>query len=323
MREFLWEHSRIPAEQLRRAGGPAWIEIDASKVARESLALDPWPITASPDNFVIVVAGGGHPTNSYWLQGYSPGVVGRPIELPSAFERLLADGRARPGTSLGTRGLRQPLRRRSLHRLARHHLDDKMRVAPRRPFTHPLPTRDDQQRDHRPADRGEHVVLRVPWVALRPEESRSKIGSRQLGHHRFDDLPRPGQPELGHEGQVEQKRTAGAGEPVEGLEQRIGEEEAEGEVHDPVEVVPVEREGVLEPVAEWHLRIRVVGADGVQGEEDGDERVGSGRERHAPTPEDEGSDEGQRQDARERPVLGIQGRQTHGAPEHEIRGKQR
>ena len=89
MREFLWEHSRIPAEQLRRAGGAAWIEIDTSKVARESLALDPWPITASPDNFILVVAGGGHPTNSYWLQGYSPGVVGRLIELPASFERLL------------------------------------------------------------------------------------------------------------------------------------------------------------------------------------------------------------------------------------------
>ncbi len=60
-------------------------------MARESLALDPWPITASPDNFLIVVAGGGHPTNSYWLQGYSPGVVGRPIALPPSFERLLAD----------------------------------------------------------------------------------------------------------------------------------------------------------------------------------------------------------------------------------------
>jgi hypothetical protein len=91
MREFFGEHSRIPAVQLQRAGCPAWIEIDASKVVRESLALDPWPITATPDNFVIVVAGGGHPTNSYWLQGYSPGVVGRPIELPPSFATLLAD----------------------------------------------------------------------------------------------------------------------------------------------------------------------------------------------------------------------------------------
>jgi hypothetical protein len=38
-----------------------------------------------------VVAGGGHPTNSYWLQGYSPGVVGRTIALPSGWERLLAN----------------------------------------------------------------------------------------------------------------------------------------------------------------------------------------------------------------------------------------
>jgi hypothetical protein len=91
IREFLWEHSKIPVEDLRRAGCPAWIEIDASKVVRESLALDPWPITASPDNFIVVVAGGGHPTNSYWLQGYSPGVVGHAIELPVAFDDLLAE----------------------------------------------------------------------------------------------------------------------------------------------------------------------------------------------------------------------------------------
>ncbi len=67
------------------------VTITMVALARESLALDPWPITASPDNFVIVVAGGGHPTNSYWLQGYSPGVVGRSIDLPSSFEGLLAD----------------------------------------------------------------------------------------------------------------------------------------------------------------------------------------------------------------------------------------
>jgi hypothetical protein len=91
IREFFWEHSRIPGEHLRRAGCPAWIEIDSKKVTRESLALDPWPITASPDNFIVLVAGGGHPTNSYWLQGYSPGVVGRAIEVPPSFEALIAD----------------------------------------------------------------------------------------------------------------------------------------------------------------------------------------------------------------------------------------
>jgi len=91
MREFLWGHSRIPAEDLRRAGGHAWIEIDASAVTRASAALDPWPITAKADNFILIVAGGGHPTNSYWLQGYSPGVVGREIRVSSHFPRLLAE----------------------------------------------------------------------------------------------------------------------------------------------------------------------------------------------------------------------------------------
>ena len=91
MREFFWQYSRIPSEHLRRAGGQAWIEIDASPVTRASLTQDPWPITASADNFVLIVAGGGHPTNSYWLQGYSPAVIGREIVMPEHFTRLLAD----------------------------------------------------------------------------------------------------------------------------------------------------------------------------------------------------------------------------------------
>jgi hypothetical protein len=34
---------------------------------------------------------GGHPTNSYWLQGYSPHVVGREIQVPDSFDALLMD----------------------------------------------------------------------------------------------------------------------------------------------------------------------------------------------------------------------------------------
>ena len=40
---------------------------------------------------MLIVAGGGHPTNSYWPQGYSHGVVGREIRLPEAFGRLRAE----------------------------------------------------------------------------------------------------------------------------------------------------------------------------------------------------------------------------------------
>ena len=91
MREFFFEHSKIPMAELKRAGGPAWIEIDADPVTRASLALDPWPITAKAENFVLIVAGGSHPTNSYWLQAFSPRVTGREIRVPESFEGLLAE----------------------------------------------------------------------------------------------------------------------------------------------------------------------------------------------------------------------------------------
>jgi len=91
IREFLWEHSRIPMEQMRRAGAPAWIEIDANPVTRASIDLDPWPICTKPDNIVFLVAGGSHPTHSQWLQAHSPRVTGRTIALPESFDRLLAD----------------------------------------------------------------------------------------------------------------------------------------------------------------------------------------------------------------------------------------
>lgn len=91
IREFLWENSKIPMAQMQRAGAPAWIEIDANPVTRASINLDPWPICQKPENIVLVVAGGGHPTHSYWLQAHSPTVEGRVIRVPETFDRLLAD----------------------------------------------------------------------------------------------------------------------------------------------------------------------------------------------------------------------------------------
>ena len=91
IRRFLWENSKIPMDQMRRAGAPAWIEIDTNPVTRASIDLDPWPICQKPENIVLVVAGGGHPTHSYWLQAHSPTVPGRIIRTPETFERLLVD----------------------------------------------------------------------------------------------------------------------------------------------------------------------------------------------------------------------------------------
>ena len=91
IREFLWKNSRIPMDQMKRAGAPAWIDIDANPVTRASINLDPWPICQKPDNIVLVVAGGGHPTHSHWLQAHSPSVPGRIIRVPETFEQLLAE----------------------------------------------------------------------------------------------------------------------------------------------------------------------------------------------------------------------------------------
>lgn len=91
IREFLWENSKIPMAQMRRYGAPAWIEIDVDPLVRESIHLDPWPICSKPENIVLVVAGGSHPTHSYWLQAHSPSVPGRVIRVPETFDRLLAE----------------------------------------------------------------------------------------------------------------------------------------------------------------------------------------------------------------------------------------
>ncbi len=87
IRCFLWEHSRVPMAQLERSGALEWIQIQAA----ESAATDPWPIAARAENFALVVAGGGHPTNAYWLPACCPRVIGREVKLPEAFAALLAE----------------------------------------------------------------------------------------------------------------------------------------------------------------------------------------------------------------------------------------
>jgi hypothetical protein len=94
IREFLFEHSKIPLADMRAAGGLAWMEIASTEVARESMQLDPWPIAAKPSNIGLVVAGGGHSSHALWLQGYCPGIIGREIKLPPAFDQLVAEADA-------------------------------------------------------------------------------------------------------------------------------------------------------------------------------------------------------------------------------------
>jgi len=59
---------------------------------------DPWPITRKAGNLMIVVAGGRHPTQAYWMQGaQGPKAVSVPIHLPGHWEQLLQEAEAELG----------------------------------------------------------------------------------------------------------------------------------------------------------------------------------------------------------------------------------
>lgn len=91
LKQAIWERSRIPQADVADCGLAQWLEMDSSEVVRASLAADPWPITARPENLSLVIAGGGHPTHNFWFQANSPAVIGREIETPDRFGELLED----------------------------------------------------------------------------------------------------------------------------------------------------------------------------------------------------------------------------------------
>jgi hypothetical protein len=89
IKEFLWENSRIPAAKLKRTGMLYYLQ--AAGFDLQNLP-DPWPVTRHPRNLMIVVAGGRHPTQAYWMQGaQGPKAVNAPIRLPARWEQLLRE----------------------------------------------------------------------------------------------------------------------------------------------------------------------------------------------------------------------------------------
>ena len=81
------------AEHVRRAGGYAWIEIDASPVARGSAALDPWPITARPTTSSDRRPAAARPDQQLLAAGVQPGGRRPRGHVPEHFGRLLAEAK--------------------------------------------------------------------------------------------------------------------------------------------------------------------------------------------------------------------------------------
>ncbi|MBT6273009.1 MAG: hypothetical protein HOI95_02615 [Chromatiales bacterium] len=94
VRKHLWQHSMIAGQTVAESGMRQWIEADDDPVARASVDLDPWPICQDPDQLMLAVAGGNHPTHGFWMQAWGPSFASRTIGLPGNWKALLAQAEA-------------------------------------------------------------------------------------------------------------------------------------------------------------------------------------------------------------------------------------
>ena len=89
IRKFLWDNTKIPLAEVERTL-KTWI--DSEEFDLKKTIKDPWPITSKPENIMIVVAGGRHPTHAYWMQAaQGPKLVNSKITLPAKWDDLLKD----------------------------------------------------------------------------------------------------------------------------------------------------------------------------------------------------------------------------------------
>ena len=89
IKEFLWENSKIPVADLKKTGMLYYLKDRGFDVNN---LPDPWPISRQARNLMIVLAGGRHPTQAYWMQAaQGPKGIGAPIRLPAGWEELLEE----------------------------------------------------------------------------------------------------------------------------------------------------------------------------------------------------------------------------------------
>jgi hypothetical protein len=100
IKRFLWETSRTPNAELRETGMKQWIEAAPDPETVASAEMDSWPITRTPEQIILCVAGGHHPTHNFWMQGNAPKVAGGEIKLPSNWDALISEA----DEDLGPRG---------------------------------------------------------------------------------------------------------------------------------------------------------------------------------------------------------------------------
>jgi hypothetical protein len=92
LKNFLWENSKIPYSWIE-SSFPEWRlkrDIEAAKPFSPLIKGQPWPITGSPENILVVVAGGLQGGHAYYLMGcFIEPPMTKEIKLPKNWGALL------------------------------------------------------------------------------------------------------------------------------------------------------------------------------------------------------------------------------------------
>lgn len=90
IKQFLWDNSQLPSARVEEDGIRQWIEAAPDAETLAAMDRDPWPISRTPEQMILCVAGGHHPTHNFWLQANSRTVTGGAIALPGNWDMLVA-----------------------------------------------------------------------------------------------------------------------------------------------------------------------------------------------------------------------------------------
>ena len=91
IKEYLWDKSRFDQQTLQTTGMVQWIEQAPDPLTRASIDEPLWPITRTPEQILLCVAGGHHPTHNFWMQAYAPRFTTRQINQPAHWDELIAE----------------------------------------------------------------------------------------------------------------------------------------------------------------------------------------------------------------------------------------
>ena len=100
LQRFLWDKAKVTHDVVVAAGLTEWIR-SAPHPRTRAGAIDPWPICERPEQILVAVAGGDHPSNHFWFPADAPAVSVKSYDLPSSWDRLIEESNLELGPGGG------------------------------------------------------------------------------------------------------------------------------------------------------------------------------------------------------------------------------